>query len=98
MKTGRITELSIVGGAIGGGTLISSPAVRRKLFGVCTLALTFAFATTACRSSSLDDRHVETLTVIDSVELVATDSAYVARPGGLAITRDGQIFVADNGQ
>ncbi len=98
MKTIRIVESSIAGDASVGRMLFSWPFVRRRLFGARVLAVTLAFAAAACRSASSDNRRVATLAVIDSVELVATDSAYVARPGGLAITRDGQMLVADNGQ
>lgn len=43
------------------------------------------------------DRKQESIVVMDSVELVASDSEFVARPGGLIVERDHRFLVADNG-
>ncbi len=54
-----------------------------------------AVSLSGCVSGSADSN--ARISVIDSLELVGTDSAFVARPSAVAITGDRQILVADNG-
>lgn len=60
------------------------------------ILLAFCCFFSSCRPSDRIEVVKARLVVADSVELLGTDSAFVARPGGLLISA-GQYYVADNG-
>ena len=78
--------------------LIVVPVARpfRALFAVALMLASASCSKADSTVSESQPNGAVGVTVVDSVALADSDTAFVARPAGIAVARNGDVFISDN--